>query len=182
MNKYQDKLDQNGITQELVRELFDYDGDKGILIRKSFKNGKRKPVGHKPIHSQGYGQVRIGGKMYFTHRIIWLWNFGELPEFIDHLDRDRMNNRLDNLRTATKQQNNHNHGLHGNNSTGFPGVSWHKPAKKYKAEISINNKNLYLGLFAAAEDAFLAYQLAKIELHPSSPIAQEYYRELTLAG
>lgn len=166
---------------ERVRELFDYDEDNGWLIRK-FKLGKRKPVGHKPLRN-GYGRVEIDGKTYYTHRLIWLWVHGSWPDGeIDHLDRDPMNNRIGNLRVVTRVENNHNRGMNRNNSSGYPGVSWYKQEKKYVAQIKINNKNRKLGYYTTPEEAFLAYQLAKIELHPSSPAAQEYLRELTLAG
>lgn len=170
------------LTQERVRTLFDYDSESGILLRK-FKSGKLKPCGHKPTHSVGYGQVNIGEKMHLTHRIIWLWYYGSWPQNeIDHIDRDRMNNRIGNLKSVTRAENNHNKGLSSNNSSGFPGVGWSKRDKKYYAQIWINSKKIHLGYFTAPEEAYLAYQLAKIEHHPTSPIAKQYLRELTLVG
>lgn len=89
---------------ERVRELFDYDEDNGILIRK-FKSGKRKSCGHRPT-CNGYGHIEIDGKSYYTHRLIWLWVHGSWPhDQIGHLDRDRMNNRIDNLRVVTRAEN-----------------------------------------------------------------------------
>ena len=172
------------LTQERVRELFDYDYENGWLIRKQTRAGIpwNKPCGHKPI-CNGYGRVCIDGKGYFAHRIIWLWHYGSWPSNqTDHLDRNKINNRIENLRDATGSENEQNKGLKGTNSSGFPGVSWHKRDKKYQAYIKINKKQIHIGCFTAAEEAHLAYQLAKIKYHPTSPIAQEYYRELTLAG
>lgn len=169
------------LTQAQVRELFDYGEENGVLIRKRTRAGNpwNKPCGNKPT-AHGYGQVNIDGNMYLTHRIIWLWYYGTWPREIDHLDRNPMNNRIVNLRTASKAVNQHNRGIQRNNSSGYPGVCWNKQKKKYQAQIKINNKHIYLGCFTTPEDAFLAYQLAKIELHPTSPIAQEYLKELTV--
>lgn len=170
------------LTQAQVRELFDYDSENGILIRKTFKSGKRKPCGHRPILN-GYGYVKIHGKKYLAHRIIWFWYYDSMPNGeIDHIDRDRINNRIENLRVVSRTENLHNCKLSSNNTSGFPGVTWDKQRNKYRAQIRADNKLIRLGQFAAAEEAYLAYQLAKIELYPSSPIAQEYLKELTFAG
>lgn len=170
------------LTQEQVKELFGYDAENGILIKK-LRRGRtyNKPCGHNP-RSDGYGSVNIDGKMYKTHRVIWLIHYGSWPDGeIDHLDRNKMNNRIDNLRSVCSSENQHNIGLFKNNSTGYPGVSWYKPLEKYRAQIMVNNEQKHLGYFDTAEEAFLAYQIAKIEYHPSSPTAQEYLQELTLA-
>lgn len=170
------------LTQERVKELFDYDSESGILYRK-FKSGNRKPCGHKPKSSHGYGAVKMGEKMYLTHRVIWLWQYGSMPNGeIDHIDQNKMNNRIENLRVVSASENMHNRGLRRDNSSGYPGVYWSKRHKKYKAQIRINNKKIYLGYYNTAEEAFEAYKRAKMELHPTSPIAQQYLRELTMAG
>lgn len=173
------------LTQEQVKELFDYDSENGWMIRKKDNHGRvvNRPCGHKPVHSAGYGQVNIDGKIYFAHRVIWLWHKGEWPENdIDHIDRDPMNNRIENLRSATRSENNQNASIRKDNSSGFRGVYYHKAKKKYMAKIKVGDRQIYLGLFDTTEEAFLAYQLAKIQYHPTSPIAQEYLRELTMAG
>lgn len=172
------------LTQERVRELFDYDAENGILIRKKDEYGRvvNRPCGHKPIN-RGYGEVGIAGKTYKVHRIIWLWYYGDWPvNFIDHINQNKMDNRIENLRDVSNSENIQNTKLYSTNSSSYPGVSFNKHANKFMAYIWINNKRLYLGYFATAEEAFLAYQLAKIEHHPTSPIAQQYLRELTLAG
>ena len=171
----------DSLTYEKAIEIFRYDAETGSLERK-LNNGKWRVCGHEPT-CNGYGRVGIDGKKYSTHRLIWLLVYGEWPENdIDHIDRDRMNNRLENLRAVTRTENNHNHGVHKNNSSGYPGVSLFKRDKKYRAQIRINGKCISLGLYITAEEAFTAHMLAKIQCHPTSPIAQQYLRELTLAG
>lgn len=93
-----------------------------------------------------------------------------------------MNNKISNLRVATRSENNHNHGTRKDNSSGYPGVYFHTQRQKYHARINVNGKSISLGLYPSAEEAFTAYMLAKIQHHPTSPDAQEYLRELTLTG
>lgn len=170
------------LTYERAIEIFRYDAENGLLERK-LPSGRWRACGHKPNRFDGRSQIRIDGKKYFAHRVIWLLVYGSWPEHeIDHLDRNPLNNRIANLRAATPSENQHNKGLYGNNSSGYPGVCFDKWANKFMAQIGVNGKNTNLGRFNTAEEAFLAYQLAKIEHHPSSPIAQEYLRELTVAG
>lgn len=171
------------LTQEQVRAIFDYDGENGWLIRKKDEYGRvvNRPCGHKPNRSHGYGAVRVDKKMYLAHRVIWLWHKGELPKNrIDHIDRNKMNNRLENLRAVSPSENQHNHSLRRNNSSGFPGVHFNKQCNKYYAQICKENKRIFIGSCATAEEAFEAYKRAKIKFHPTSPIAQEYIKELGL--
>lgn len=182
-NKVHAKMLTN-LTQADVKALFDYDAENGILIRKTFGNGcpYNKPVGHKPA-CDGYGQVRVGDSMYKTHRIIWLWCKGSWPKFeIDHIDKNKMNNRIENLEDVEHKRNQQNREIQSNNTSGYSGVSFHKPAGKYVARIKNSGELTHLGLFNTPEEAFLAYMLGKIKYHPTSPISEEYLRELTYAG
>lgn len=170
-----------GLSYERAIEIFRYDAENGLLERK-LKSGRWKTCGHK-ADCHGYGVVRVDGKNHKAHRLVWLLTYGEWPEHeIDHLDRNRMNNRISNLRAVTTAENGHNRRMSNNNSSGYPGVSFNKQHKKYVTYIGVNDNITYLGLYNTAEEAFLAYQLAKIQYHPTSPIAQQYLRELTLAG
>lgn len=169
------------LTYERAIELFRYDGVNGVLMRK-LKSGRWKVCGDTSNHSHGYGYVRVDGKSYLAHRLVWLLVYREWPDEIDHIDRDRMNNRLNNLRAVTRNENMHNQRMSKNNSSGYPGVCFHKQRNKYMANIGVNGKRTHLGLFPTAEQAFTAYMLAKIQYHPSSPDAQQYLRELTIVG
>jgi hypothetical protein len=86
-------------------------------------------------------------------------------EGVDHIDGDGLNNRRDNLRVATHAQNLRNRGKNKNNKSGYKGVYWHKATKKWKAQIKVNGKEKYLGLFDNPEDAHKAYCEAAKELH-----------------
>lgn len=158
---------------EELRDTFKYHPD-GYLIRK--KNGK--PCGQHANTRDGYAQVKAGGKKLYAHRIIYAIVHGETPAGeIDHIDGDRMNNRIENLRDVPKLENQHNRKNHKDNSSGFPGVRWHNQAQKWQVQICVNYRVIYLGLFDDIKDAVQARRIAKIKYHPSAPEALQLARE-----
>jgi hypothetical protein len=108
-----------------------------------------------------YGNPRNVTKM---HVAIMLPRI-ELGVKVDHLDGDGLNNQRSNLRLATQAQNLLNRGPQRNNCSGFKGVSWHKGAGKWTANISVNGSRRYLGVFDGVLDAAAAYNKAAVELH-----------------
>ncbi len=83
----------------------------------------------------------------------------------DHIDGDGLNNTRSNLRLATSRQNSCNRGANKNSASGFKGVTWYKPRRKWRARIGLDGRKLHLGLFTNAEDAAMAYDAAARELH-----------------
>jgi len=179
-NKVYDGM-KNDLTQVDVRALFDYDAENGWLIRKRTRAGNpwNKPTGHKPTH-KGYGQVKIDGKMYLTHRLIWLWYYGTWPQyFVDHIDRNPMNNRIENLEDKKNEENLHNTGIRKTNTSGFSGVTWINRDKRFQVKIRFGKgRRKHIGYYKTLDDAILAAKKAKIEYHPSSPQAKQYAEEL----
>ena len=116
-----------GITHEQVRELFDYRFD-GHLIWKVNKTSKaRKGDAAGTSYKNQYNQVQINGVLYLTHRVIWLWHHGYTPEHsLDHINRVKHDNRIENLREASRQCNARNTGNPKNNTSGVKGVFWDK--------------------------------------------------------
>lgn len=110
-----------------------------------------------------YLKIQIQGEHYLAHRLAFLMCKGYLPEFIDHIDGDTKNNRIENLRGCTKSQNGMNRPKQINNKTGFKGVSWQKSAKKYTAQITVKGKKKYLGSFSCKYDAAKAYNKAALQ-------------------
>ena len=106
------------------------------------------------LDKKGYIDIGISGKIYKAHRLAWLYVYGYFPEYeIDHIDRNKSNNRINNLRHASHQCNQRNVGLQQNNTSGIKGVSWHKQRDKWRAEIKVNYKNYHLGLFTDFTEA-----------------------------
>lgn len=113
----------------------------------------------------GYRKICVDGAQYYSHRLAFLYMAGEMPKAkIDHKDRDRDNNKFDNLRNATVSQNAANCEIRRDNTSGFKGVSWNKNAGKWIASIQCQGVYKYLGLYLTVEEAHLAYCLAAKDL------------------
>lgn len=154
------------ITQEFVKELFDYkDGllywKKEIGVLKPFIG---TPAGYKDI-STGYMYILIKRKKLLTHRLIFLWHHGFLPKMVDHKDRNRSNNLIENLRVSDHQKNGFNRNSSKGSSSQYLGVRLFR-GKKWRAQITISNlvskekKYIHLGTFSTEEGAALAYNNA----------------------
>ncbi len=116
--------------------------------------------------SHGYRVIRIDNQLIMAHRLAWLYVHGELPSGeIDHINGDRSDNRLANLRLATRVQNNQNTKTRTDNTSGHKGVCFHKQAGRWMAYINASGKRTYLGLHNSKEEAAQAYAAAAQELH-----------------
>ena len=154
----------NHITQQKVIELFDYiDGN--LYWKKAPAPHMRDGQIAGYVDKHGYRNINILGKSYKMHRLIWLLHYGELPTiFIDHIDTNGANSRIENLRLATKSQNGLNRGKQSNNTSGYKGVCKTKN-NTYGARIMINGKYKSLGHFKNIEDAAEAYKIAAFNHH-----------------
>jgi len=150
------------LTSENIREVFDCNLEKGELYWK-VKHTKNIKVGKKVGNGKRYPQVMYKGKMYLVSRLIFLWANLRWPVgFIDHIDRNPLNNAIHNLREATPSQNAVN-SFNSKNKTGVRGVHWCKFRKKYVAAIRINGKSKLLGRFSSLDEAKAVYQKMAIE-------------------
>lgn len=152
------------LTQELVKELFDYVPETGDLIWK-LDRGSRAKKGDIAggAHPSGYTHTSINGKRYLNHRIIFLYHYGHLPKYIDHINQNKSDNRIENLREATFVQNLRNVSKRNTNMTGYKGVSLgysSKTLKKYFSRIMLDGNPINLGYFSDPIDAAVAYNLA----------------------
>lgn len=95
----------------------------------------------------GYMAIRFGGKFLYAHRIAWYLSYGYWPIYIDHTNRIRNDNRLQNLTDVSKRENHLNMKRFSNNTSGITGVFWSKEINKWVASITINSKQQYLGCF-----------------------------------
>ena len=155
------------ITQEYVKELFDYHQD-GYLIWKSRRSKVTllMVAGTKETtDTHQYKDIKIDGKSYRTHRVIFLWHHGWLPKTVDHEDTNTDNNKISNLRPATDSQSCMNRKKQKTpSSSRFKGVSWDKEMKKWSACIRIDRKLKRIGIFKDEVEAANAYDAKAKEL------------------
>lgn len=109
----------------------------------------------------GYRDTRLFRKVYQTHRLIFLLHHEYTPQYVDHIDGNPLNNRIENLRPCTKSQNACNQKLRSNSKSGVRGVSWISRNSKWVARVGIEGKQLYLGLFDTIEEATNAVEKAR---------------------
>lgn len=150
-----------------IRRRFDYDPESGVLSWKNDTKINNSKAGKRAGFDKrdGYRYVALNKKRYGEHRVIWAWTFGNFPTQVDHINMDRSDNRLCNLRRATNGQNGMNKAKQSNNTSGFKGVTLHKGTGKYHAKICRNGRRQSLGYYQRAEDAAAAYSKAAGELH-----------------
>ena len=157
------------LTQARVRELFDYDPDTGILRRRidRYRARSGQEAGWPDADKKCNGRMRItiDYKKYFVHRVVWLWVHGELPKHeIDHRNGDAGDNRLGNLREATRRENGRNTRRPRTNTSGVKGVFWDKERSKWHAQIHVDGQLIFLGRFDAKLEAHAAYWAAARDL------------------
>ena len=143
------------LTQKKLKQILNYDPLTGVFIW-IVTLCNRAIAGSVAgcLKKSGYTQIKISGKTYSAHRLAWLYVYGYFPEHeIDHIDRNKSNNKINNLRHAARQCNARNIGLRKDNSSGIKGVCWHKQRDKWRAEIRVNNKNRHLGYFTDFTEA-----------------------------
>jgi hypothetical protein len=146
------------MTQDYVKELFLYkDGSLFWKVRK----GRVRADGMAGCRcSNGYLQITVDNKNYKAHRLIFLYHFGYMPEHeVDHIDRDRLNNKIENLREVSKSCNVRNSTQQNSTSSGVKGLAWDKSRQKWKAHITINNISKHLGRYSDFTEA-AAHRLA----------------------
>lgn len=161
------------ISHDRLLEILDYNRDTGDFTWKE-KVARKTVVGaragsDKP-NAGGYLRMRICGELYYTHRLAWFYHHGEWPEHqIDHIDQNKTNNKLDNLRSVTHQENNKNVPLRANNTSGMCGIIWLKRRKKWGARIGIDGVHINLGEFDTFDQAAAARHGAEIiaGFHPN---------------
>jgi hypothetical protein len=105
------------------------------------------------VSANGYIIIKIKGKVYLAHRLIFLLHHGYLPAYIDHIDGNKLNNRIENLREATKTENGLNQKIRVDSKTGVKGVTWHKTNKKYHAQLKVNGVIKHIGYFDDIDSA-----------------------------
>ena len=164
---------------EYLRKVLAYDPDAGILTwlprpREHFKTdiawlrwNTQKPgkVAFSYIQKRGgYAVGNLDGMSYYAHRIIWAHIHGSVSDMeIDHINGDRSDNRLQNLRAVSRLQNTQNRKVRAESKSGVCGVEWHQQCRKWKAYINANKRRVYLGVYVNLEDAIAARKAAEVK-------------------
>ena len=169
-------------SPEVLRQLLRYEPETGKLIwrprgapffaggdypadrlAKSW-NGRFAGKDAGTVHAKGYRYIKIDSQCFAAHRIVVAMVSGEWPTYeIDHIDHDKLNNRMSNLRIATRSENARNMPKHRSNKSGHNGVVWNKKTSKWRAFIGVNGRNIHLGSFDKIEDAINARIVANKE-------------------
>lgn len=170
---------KSNITQERLSQLFDYDPETGLFIWKQRPlsdfanlramnswNARYSGMVAGGTDTHGYVQIKINRHLFLAHQLAWLFIHGKWPNsVIDHINNNRKDNRIINLREATLNGNATNSKTRKDNTSGMKGVSFHKRIKKWQAQISCKRKYISLGYYDTPEEAYAAYCKAAADLH-----------------
>lgn len=152
------------LTFELLAELFTYDPESGVLRRKIDRYKRIDEGVAGSVGARGYLLVGIDNKTYYVHRLVWFMTHGRWPDgVIDHIDGNPLNNKLANLRDASRAINTQNT-LKPRGKQQLLGVSLHR-GKYWKAGIKVNGKQTHLGYFKTPELTHEAHMAARRALH-----------------
>lgn len=155
------------IAQTELKRLFEYCPGTGEFYRKVSTSQKTRvgDIAGSIKKSDGYKRIKIAGKSYLSHRLAFLFMTGDWPkDQVDHIDHIRHNNRWDNIRPATRDENAMNQKLHSSNTSGVSGVSFDSIRLKWRARINKNGKRISLGYFKSKSDAVIARLKASDEI------------------
>lgn len=144
-------------SQKKLKEDFRYNPTTGSFLRYDDNFGWLK---------QGYWYTKYEGQQYMAHRLIWKWWYGYDPEEIDHINKDRSDNRIDNLRNVNTKTNCRNQTKARNNTSGFNGVSYLARLEKYQAYVRIDYKQIYIGIYNTPQEASKARKEFLREFYP----------------
>jgi len=157
------------LTQAYLKSILHYDPLTGVFTRRLTAGNAKTGDVNRYVATNGYSVIGINGKQYKAHRLAFLYMDGVIPENqVDHINGIRHDNRYENLRKTTNQENQRNARIRIDNSSGLTGVRWNKFARKWQAWIRVDGKDIYLGLFADWFDAACARKSAQ-NLHGFHP-------------
>jgi hypothetical protein len=160
------------LTAEVLRAHFTYHPETGDFIRL----GESRPSGR--IATQGYRQIAFHGRRYMAHRLAWLYVHGEWPaDQIDHINQNKDDNRIENLRVVNCKQNAENITMFKHNTSGRRGVCWKEKTGRWQADIRNHKRSIYLGSFMTIIDAVAARMRAERELFTHAPITQNFTQD-----
>jgi len=144
----------NIISQNRLKKTLKYDPESGLFTWLTSTSNRVK-VGQSAgtKHSMGYRSIKVDGRIYLAHRLAWFYVYGAWPKEIDHIDHNKTNNKIKNLRDTCHTDNMRNQKLRSTNNSGVMGVTWDKDRGKWQCRIRFNNKTIHIGRFYNIQDA-----------------------------
>jgi len=154
------------LTQDRLKELFNYDPLTGVVTRK-VKTSNSTKIGEVvgSLSAVGYLHAKVDSKSYRLHRLAYFYMTGNWPNIIDHINGVKNDNRWANLRSCTQQQNTFNQKISSNNTSGFKGVSWVSKSKKWYVTVAGHKPNAHVGSFDSLEEAASVAKRVQAEVH-----------------
>ena len=150
------------MTKDKLLSILHYEPSTGVFTWKSYSGHVTPGKIAGSVSDQGYIRIGIAKKDYRAHRLAWLYMTGDIPEVeVDHINRNRADNRWENLRLATPKQNRENTSIRSDNTSGIRGVALNRSRKKWHAQICHNGKTINLGRFNDFFDAMCARKSAE---------------------
>jgi len=152
------------LTQQYLNEIFEY-RDGNLYWKKDYGRKCKSGTLAGTINLRGYIQIGYKRKNYMAHKLIFLMHHGYLPEIVDHIDNNRANNKIENLREATLVQNRWNSLKRSDNTSGIKGITWHKQVKKWYVRCHVDNKIYNLGCYQDMNEAKEVLEKFRKEAH-----------------
>lgn len=151
------------LTQERIRELFEYREDGNLVWKIKKARANAGDVAGCEVMCNGvlYKQVKVDAKSHKLHRLVFAWHYGFMPAYVDHIDRDGLNNRVENLREATQSQNMQNCKMKSSNTSSARNVYWHARACRWFVRLTIDGKTKNFGTYKNLEEASVVAHRAR---------------------
>jgi hypothetical protein len=151
---------------KVLHKMFRYEPETGTIFSRVARTTRNLIERCDKVGPTGYRKVYLAPHRYYAHRIAWALYYGVEPDnFIDHINGDKADNRISNLRLAEHHENLWNAPAYSSNKSGIKGVYWRPGLKKWGASIRVNNARTYLGSFTSLEEAKMAIKMARAFAH-----------------
>ena len=160
----------NTLTQDELTATLHYDPGTGVFTNLRTRANARIGSEAGAISGRGYRYIMVHRKLYLAHRLAFLWMTGEFPQdHVDHINGNRSDNRWENLRCASREENQKNRKLNCDNTSGYTGVKWHLHTSRWTATVTSNGKHYCIGYYHSKTDAVRARALAELHFgfHPN---------------